>query len=37
MGMKLGLSHTHMEEHRLGVFGNRVLRRIYVPKKEEVA
>jgi hypothetical protein len=23
------------EEHKLGVFGNRVLRRIFVPKREE--
>jgi hypothetical protein len=25
------------EEHRLGVFENRVLRRIFVPKREEMA
>jgi hypothetical protein len=25
------------EEHRLRVFGNRVLRRIFGPKREEVA
>jgi hypothetical protein len=31
MGVKLGLSH------RLRVFQNRVLRRIFVPKREEVA
>jgi hypothetical protein len=30
------LSLTLMEEHRLRVFGNRVLRRIFGPKKDEV-
>jgi hypothetical protein len=34
MGVKLGL--PRQEEHRLRVFGNRVLRRIFVPKREEV-
>jgi hypothetical protein len=33
MGVKLGL--TFMEEHRLRVFENRVLRKIFGPKKEE--
>jgi hypothetical protein len=32
--VELGLSHY--EEHRLRVFGNRVLRRICGPKREEV-
>jgi hypothetical protein len=27
---------TVREEHRLGVFGNRVLRRIFGPKRDEV-
>jgi hypothetical protein len=31
MGAKLGLR----EEHRLGVFGNRVFRTIFGPKREE--
>jgi hypothetical protein len=35
MGVKLGLL-TLREEHRLRVFGNRVLRRIFGPKREEV-
>jgi hypothetical protein len=30
-------SLTLEEEHRLRVFGNRVLRRIFGPKREEVA
>jgi hypothetical protein len=34
MGIKLGLALT--EEHRLRVFGNRVLRRIFGPKRDEV-
>jgi hypothetical protein len=34
MGAKLGLS-TLREEHRLRVFENRVLRRIFGPKREE--
>jgi hypothetical protein len=34
MGVKLGL--TLMEEHRLRVFENRVLRRIFGPKSDEV-
>jgi hypothetical protein len=34
MGVKLG--HLHKEEHRLRVFGNRVLRRIFGPKRDEV-
>jgi hypothetical protein len=29
-------SLTLREEHRLGVFGNRVLRRIFGPKRDEV-
>jgi hypothetical protein len=29
-------SLTLREEHRLGVFENRVLRRIFVPKRDEV-
>jgi hypothetical protein len=29
-------SLTLREEHRLGVFGNSVLRRIFVPKRDEV-
>jgi hypothetical protein len=35
MGVKLG-SLTLREEHRLGVFENRVLRRIFGPKRDEV-
>jgi hypothetical protein len=35
MGVKLGLL-TLREEHRLGVFGNRVLRRIFGPKRFEI-
>jgi hypothetical protein len=35
MGVKLG-SLTLREEHRLRVFENRVLRRIFRPKKDEV-
>jgi hypothetical protein len=35
MDMKLG-SLTIREEHRLRVFENRVLRRIFGPKREEV-
>jgi hypothetical protein len=35
MGVKLGLL-TLREEHRLGVFENRVLRRIFGPKRDEV-
>jgi hypothetical protein len=34
MGVKLGL--TLREEHRLRVFENRVLRRIFGPKRDEV-
>jgi hypothetical protein len=34
MGTKLGLSLCG-EEHRLRVFENRVLRRIFGPKREE--
>jgi hypothetical protein len=34
MGVKLGL--TLREEHRLRVFENRVLRRIFGPKRNEV-
>jgi hypothetical protein len=34
MGVKFGL--TLREEHRLSVFGNRVLRRIFGPKRDEV-
>jgi hypothetical protein len=30
------LSLTSREEHRLGVFENRVLRRIFGPKRDEV-
>jgi hypothetical protein len=36
MAAKLGL-FTLMEKHRLMVFENRVLRRIFEPKREEVA
>jgi hypothetical protein len=37
MGLKLGLwSLTLREEHRLRVFENRVLRRIFGPKRDEV-
>jgi hypothetical protein len=35
MGVKLGL--TLREEHRLRVFEKRVLRKIFRPRKEEVA
>jgi hypothetical protein len=35
MGMKLDLL-TLREEHRLGVFENRVLRRMFGPKRGEV-
>jgi hypothetical protein len=35
MGVKLG-SLTLREEHRLRVFKNRVLRRIFGPKRDEV-
>jgi hypothetical protein len=35
MGVKLGLSHS-VEEQRLRVFENGVLRRIFGPKKDEV-
>jgi hypothetical protein len=35
MGVKLG-SLTIREEHRLRVFENRVLRRIFGPKRDEV-
>jgi len=35
MGVKFGLFHLR-EEHRLGMFENRVLRRIFGPKREEV-
>jgi hypothetical protein len=35
MGAKLGLSLTSKEEHRLRVFENRVLRRIFGPKRED--
>jgi hypothetical protein len=34
MGVKLGL--TLRDEHRLKVFQNRVLRRIFGPKRDEV-
>ena len=34
MDVKLGLSH--IEEHRLRVFDNRVLKRIFGPKRDEV-
>jgi hypothetical protein len=30
------LSHTLNEEHRLRMFENRVLRRIFIPKRDEV-
>jgi hypothetical protein len=35
MGARLGRSLTLREEHRLRVFENRVLRRIFGPKREE--
>jgi hypothetical protein len=35
MGVELGL--TLREDHNLRVFENRVLRRIFGPKREEVA
>jgi hypothetical protein len=34
MGVKLGL--TLREEHRLGVFENRVLRKMFGPNRDEV-
>jgi hypothetical protein len=34
MGAKLG-SITLREEHRVRIFENRVLRRIFVPKRDE--
>jgi hypothetical protein len=36
VGMKLGLSHATVK-HRLRVFEDRVLRRIFGPKREDVA
>jgi hypothetical protein len=36
-GYETGLSHTLREERRLRVFENRVLRRIFGPKRKEVA
>ena len=36
MGMKLGLSLTLREKHRLMVFEDRVLRKIFEPKRDEV-
>jgi hypothetical protein len=36
MGMKLGLSLTLREEHRLKMFGNRGLSRIFAVKTQEV-
>ena len=35
-GEKLGLTHTLREERRLRVFENKVLRRIFWPKRDEV-
>jgi len=35
--MRVKPDHTLKEEHRLRVFGNRVLKRIFGPKWEEVA
>jgi hypothetical protein len=35
MGVKLGFGHE-WEEHRLRVFENRLLRRIFGPKKDEM-
>jgi preprotein translocase subunit SecE len=35
MGVRLGLSHLR-KEHRLKVFKNRVLRKIFWPKGDEV-
>jgi hypothetical protein len=35
MGARLGRSFTLREEHRLSVFENRVLSRIFGPKREE--
>jgi hypothetical protein len=35
MGVELGLSLTLQEEHRLRVFENSVLRRIFGPEREE--
>jgi len=37
MGVKLGLSHHWKDTLRVFVFENRVLRRIFKPKREEVA
>jgi hypothetical protein len=37
MRVKLDLSHTLREEHSLRMFKNRVLRRLFGPKGEEVA
>jgi hypothetical protein len=37
MDMKLGLSLAVREEHRFRVFENRVLKRIFGPKREKVA
>ena len=34
MGVKIGLTLT--EEHKLQVFGNRVMRKSFGPKKDEV-
>ena len=34
MGVKIGLTLT--EEHRLNVFENRVLRKLFGPKRDEV-
>jgi hypothetical protein len=36
MGVKLGLSQALSEEHRLSMFGNRVLGRVFGLKKDEV-
>jgi hypothetical protein len=36
MGVKISFSHIR-EEHRLRMFENMLLRRIFGPKKEEVA
>jgi len=36
MGVKLGLSQREREERRLRVFENRVLRRMFGPKRDEV-
>jgi hypothetical protein len=43
VSLSLSLSHTHTqthtlrEEHRLGLFENRVLRKIFGPKRDKVA